>query len=901
MRFERRFSKSLGVEASWRSLETPQGETDVLAPAGWTSAQVEAWMDWAAGLPSDLPSEPAPKGPTRIDPELLGGGPANYAGRLMAWGWAMGLFDRAADALSFRDEVAAMLVNGVAAPGAPRAAADAHRISPIGGQPASGGAASVIDLSTPDGLKALEAQVAAFRGQAAAAAGSATIQARLDAVADAVLRCEGEPEACADPQRNPALARAVRAARGAGADDGLIADVLALALAGSHRPDAAAKAVATPRFFAIRLDRDAAIAGDATAFAAALASWETGAAVIAFAPDDAALAVSAMMAPRAALNLAAFFAGDDLDTAGLTAAARLWTVALEIEGASAFHDTPLAAETWWRDRPALLCPAGLHERLVAEGLAYGAEAGRARAVALTAPLIAACHAASAEIAATAGSCAAKAGVRSLAGMSLFEDRELGLRLGGVSVGADPWRGPVGWAETADGEVTPVLADAALTGLQRLGADLPAARAHALGVRRLEGAPGVGPAALRAKGFTAHEFAAVDAALLNARRLADAFSPRVLGEGFLTDVLGVEQAALDHPGFDTLAWAGFTPSEIEAAEAHVLGAGDLANFDLLSPAQGAVFEPPSPEARLAMTAALEQVSDTPAFTQTRIAADARPAEALAALKRAAEMGARVCWPVRSGERAPLNVPPAEPEAGPRAAPPPPQPERIVERIVEVFREPERRKLPDRRKGYIQKAAVGGHKVYLHTGEYDDGELGEIFVDMHKEGAAFRSMMNNFAIAVSIGLQYGVPLEEFVDAFVYTRFEPAGEVTGNDTIRSATSILDYIFRELGVSYLDRQDLANADPGALNADGLGRGMADGLIEEEPQPASKFISKGFSRGTAPDNLLFLPTRRPPERSASSGGEDVCPACGDLALRPRAGRFVCDACGAVPEMSSSS
>jgi ribonucleoside-diphosphate reductase alpha chain len=116
-----------------------------------------------------------------------------------------------------------------------------------------------------------------------------------------------------------------------------------------------------------------------------------------------------------------------------------------------------------------------------------------------------------------------------------------------------------------------------------------------------------------------------------------------------------------------------------------------------------------------------------------------------------------------------------------------------------------RLPDRRKGYIQKAIVGGHKVYLHTGEYDDGELGEIFIDMHKEGAAFRSLMNNFAIAISIGLQYGVPLEEFVDAFVFTRFEPAGPVTGNDSVKNATSILDYIFRELGVSYLGRTDLA------------------------------------------------------------------------------------------------
>ena len=139
------------------------------------------------------------------------------------------------------------------------------------------------------------------------------------------------------------------------------------------------------------------------------------------------------------------------------------------------------------------------------------------------------------------------------------------------------------------------------------------------------------------------------------------------------------------------------------------------------------------------------------------------------------------------------------------------EKIVERVVYLKEEQirEREKLPARRKGWTQKASVGGHKVYLRTGEYDDGRVGEIFIDMHKEGAAFRSLMNNFAIAISLGLQYGVPLEEYVEAFTFTRFEPAGLVQGNETIKNATSILDYIFRELAVSYLGRHDLAHVDP--------------------------------------------------------------------------------------------
>jgi ribonucleoside-diphosphate reductase alpha chain len=170
------------------------------------------------------------------------------------------------------------------------------------------------------------------------------------------------------------------------------------------------------------------------------------------------------------------------------------------------------------------------------------------------------------------------------------------------------------------------------------------------------------------------------------------------------------------------------------------------------------------------------------------------------------------------------------------------ERIVERIVERRRE--REKLPNRRKSYTQKATVGGHKVYLHTGEYEDGRLGEIFIDMHKEGAAFRSLMNNFAIAISLGLQYGVPLEEFVDAFTFTRFEPAGLVHGNDTIKNATSILDYIFRELAVSYLGRNDLAHVDLSEAVNTSLGSTDEELGGESAPPPAARFLSRGLLRG---------------------------------------------------------
>ena len=153
------------------------------------------------------------------------------------------------------------------------------------------------------------------------------------------------------------------------------------------------------------------------------------------------------------------------------------------------------------------------------------------------------------------------------------------------------------------------------------------------------------------------------------------------------------------------------------------------------------------------------------------------------------------------------------------------------------------LPARRKGYTQKAIVGGHKVYLRTGEYDDGKLGEIFIDMHKEGAAFRSLMNNFAIAVSIGLQYGVPLEEFVEAFTFTRFEPAGMVSGNDAIKMATSILDYMFRELAISYLGRDDLAHAVAEDTRPDAMGAGEREGELPETPDMAEALAADRVDR----------------------------------------------------------
>jgi len=164
---------------------------------------------------------------------------------------------------------------------------------------------------------------------------------------------------------------------------------------------------------------------------------------------------------------------------------------------------------------------------------------------------------------------------------------------------------------------------------------------------------------------------------------------------------------------------------------------------------------------------------------------------------------------------------------------------------------RAKMPDRRKGYIQKVSIGDHKIYLHTGEYDDGKVGEIFIDTNKEGELVKALMNNFAIAISLGLQYGVPLDEFVDAFIETKFEPSGEIKGNDRILNASSILDYIFRELAISYLGREDLAHTP--SINKSPNDKMTSDNAEDTFLKLVKGITSKGFVRSNYKDKLVDL------------------------------------------------
>jgi ribonucleoside-diphosphate reductase alpha chain len=714
-----------------------------------------------------------------------------------------------------------------------------------------------IDARSPELQKALGALLAAHRSHAAACAGVEAMAERLQAVMDSVLRCEGDAEACANPVSNASLARAADAAQAAGATPAMILDAVAWARAGGTTWTVAAPQERPPHLI---------VAGGPSANVAG-AAWATGAVIVAPDLETAELIAGAHGALRGGVDLMGFWSDDGFDIEGFEDAVGLLAVALAARA----------------DGTALLGLAGLGDWLAAHGLDYDSDTGR-------------------ETARELYRAAAEAGLPDGVRLAAFADPDLSLRLGGMGLDAHPWNGPVTVAETADGETVEVLSDAALRGLAILGLDPGEARAAALGARSLAEAPGINHAALAACGFTDHEIGAVAAALPMARTLRDAFTTEVVGEGFVRDVLGATSTQLDDPTLDLLALMGFSAGDIAAAEIHALGARTLDGFDALNDEQRRVFATGDEAATLAMLAGLSEVLGAPPILSRALPWDAAPQ--LVADAVAAPIAVHAFRDAAPFDLA-LDLPShARPVVEVREATPPPEPdapfpqapflqapflqERIVERIVE--RDRTRRKLPDRRKGYIQKAAVGGHKVYIHTGEYDDGELGEIFIDMHKEGAAFRSLMNNFAIAISIGLQYGVPLDEFVDAFVFTRFEPAGPVTGNDTIRSATSILDYIFRELGVSYLDRTDLATGDAEALNADGLGRGNAEGEEQPPELPAAHFISKGFARGQAPDNLVFLPTAG---RTNAFAAAEVCAACGDIAVVRKGQAMICETCGA--------
>ncbi|WP_377288794.1 vitamin B12-dependent ribonucleotide reductase [Rhizobium sp. SG2393] len=404
-------------------------------------------------------------------------------------------------------------------------------------------------------------------------------------------------------------------------------------------------------------------------------------------------------------------------------------------------------------------------------------------------------------------------------------------------------------------------------------------AYAVGHGNLNQAPAINPTTLKAKGFTDEKIAAVNGALKAAFDIKFVFNQWTLGGDFLKETLKVSDEQLSDMSFNLLEHIGFSKKDIEAANIHVCGAMTLEGAPFLKKEHLPVFDCANPcgkigkrylsvESHIRMMAAAQPFISGAISKTINMPNEATVEDCKNAYMLSWKLALKANALYRDGSKLsqPLNASLVEDEEDedavetlmqmPAAAQAVTVTEKIIERVVErVIRSQE--KLPSRRKGYTQKAKIGGHTIFLRTGEYDDGRLGEIFLDMNKEGSALRAFINNFAISVSLGLQYGVPLEEYVDAFTFTKFEPAGMVTGNDAIKNATSILDYVFRELAISYLGRHDLAHVDTSDFSATALGRGVSEGKAD--------VVSKGLTRGYKPTLVSSAPAAAAEPRGAAS------------------------------------
>ncbi len=502
---------------------------------------------------------------------------------------------------------------------------------------------------------------------------------------------------------------------------------------------------------------------------------------------------------------------------------------------------------------------------------------------------------------------------------------IGLVMDCDTTGIEPDFALVKFKKLAGGGYFKIINRAVPEGLRALGyrqIEIDEIVTYAAGRGSLRAAPGINHESFKAKNFTQVKLDEIEALLASAFDIKFVFNKWTLGADFLTGTLKIPPEKLEDQNFDVLSYLGFSRAEIDAANTYVCGAMTLEGAPHLKSEHYAVFDCANPcgrtgkrflsaESHIRMMAAAQPfisgaISKTINMPNDATIEDCKEAYLLSwrlGLKANAlyRDGSKLSQPLSSQLIADgdeemedaveaLIVSNAPARASVVA-------EKIVEKIVEriEIHVRDRERLPDRRKGYTQKAVVGGHKVYLRTGEYADGRIGEIFIDMHKEGAAFRSLMNNFAIAISVGLQDGVPLEEYVDAFTFTRFEPAGLVQGNDAIKNATSILDYIFRELAISYLGRNDLAHIDPSDIGHDVLGKGDDFGRTmsklappegtrgaslreveaggEDQSRPPhgagsagnAKLVSRGFVRSKA-DKLMLVQGGAPQAAAALKG-----------------------------------
>ncbi len=444
-------------------------------------------------------------------------------------------------------------------------------------------------------------------------------------------------------------------------------------------------------------------------------------------------------------------------------------------------------------------------------------------------------------------------------------------------------------------------------------------AHTIGHGTLDGCPTIDHEALKSKGLTNEIIDRVESALLTSFEISNAFAPHVVGEEHLKS-LGLTDEEIGDWNLDVLARLGFSQEEIDTANTWACGTMTVEGAPHLQNQHLPVFDCANRcgkhgtrsiryEGHILMMAAAQPFISGAISKTINMPAEATLDDIKRAYYLAWQKMLKAVALYRDGSKLsqPLGIAMdvEEEEAlvdAVASGDPAKVAETMAERVV-IRYQARRNRLPGRRTGFTQKASVGGHKVYIRTGEYDNGSVGEIFLDMHREGAAFRSLMNCFAIAVSLGLQYGVPLEEYVDAFVFTRFEPSGMVGGHDRIKMATSVIDYVFRELAITYLDRDDLAQVSLEDLRHDAVGTGSEQHKLPPDESDVAEVhqIAVGQTdSGSITDPPPIATGRASVSKDHAAAQQarymgyegDPCPECGALTLVRNGTCLKCDSCG---------
>ncbi len=438
---------------------------------------------------------------------------------------------------------------------------------------------------------------------------------------------------------------------------------------------------------------------------------------------------------------------------------------------------------------------------------------------------------------------------------------IGLLMDCDTTGIEPDFALVKFKKLAGGGYFKIINKSVPLALEKLGYDekqIEEIILYATGTRTLKQAPYINHESLKAKGFDDDALENIEETLGNVFDITFAFNKYTLGEEFLKETLGLDESVYNDWNFNLLKELGFTKEQIESTNEYCCGTMTIEGAPHLNDKHLPIFDCANKcgkkgerfiqfEAHIRMMAGAQPFISGAISKTINMTAEASIDDVKKAYRMSWETMNKAIAIYRDGSKLsqPLNSALFEDDEFAQELTVDNAAEKMAEKVIYRYIA-KRRKLPHRRAGYTQKAVVGGHKLYLRTGEYTDGTIGEIFLDMHREGAAFRSLMNSFAISVSLGLQHGVPLEEFVEAFLFSRFEPNGIVNGNKAIKMTTSIIDYIFRELAITYLDRVDLAHVSEEDLRGDTLGdpsEESSEYVAEEPAEPKRMGLVSSASR----------------------------------------------------------